>query len=59
MSGQALLFSLVLLFETGSHYVALAVLVLELTVYTMLPQTHRDPPASASRVLGLKVLAGI
>jgi hypothetical protein len=33
-------------FETGSHCVALA--VLELAKWIRCPQTHRDPPASAS-----------
>lgn len=39
----------------GPLYVALAVLVL--ASYPRLPQTHRDPPASASWVLGLKACA--
>ena len=39
-------------FETGSHYVALA--VLELTRLGW-PRTHRALPVSASQVLGLKV----
>ena len=42
--------------ETEPHYVALA--VLELTMQSYIgpdwPQTHRDSPASASLVLGLK-----
>ena len=38
-----------------SLYVALA--VLELPMKTRLASTHRDPPASASRVLGSKACA--
>jgi hypothetical protein len=39
----------------GFFVVALAALTL--TMQTRLASTHRDPPASASRVLGLKVCA--
>ena len=38
---------LLLLFETGPHYISLA--VLELLGMPDWPRTHRDPPASASQ----------
>ena len=40
------------LFETRSHYAALT--GLHLLYRPSQSQTHRDPPASASQVLGLK-----
>jgi hypothetical protein len=50
------LFFVCLFFETGFLCVALA--VLELTLYTRLAlKNSRNPPASASRELGLKACA--
>lgn len=45
------LFVKLLVFETGSHYVALAALETHSTGYRA--SLERDPPASASRMLGL------
>lgn len=42
-------------FETGFHYVGLA--ILEVTVWTRLALNSQSSPASAFRVLGLKVWA--
>ena len=47
-----LLFVIDFFFETGSHYIAMA--IPNLLCRPSCPWTHRDPSASASRVIGLK-----
>jgi hypothetical protein len=42
---------IIVFFETG--FLCVVLVVLELTLFVH-PQTHRNPPVSASQVLGLK-----